>query len=206
MRSHNVVTPSAHEPVDLDAAKLHLRVTGSADDDLISALISAARKRVEDISWRTIMPATLSLTLDSWPYGDTIELPAPPLQEVISVQYTTHDGVVKTLSASDYVVDKASTPGRLRLKTDKVWPGDELKELGAIVITYKAGVSATASTNQNAHEIRQLVSPTHRAAMMLIIGHLYENREAIIAGQGVFAMELPYGVDILLTPDRAFQF
>lgn len=206
MRSHNVITPSAHEPVSLDDAKLHCRVTGTAEDDLISAMIAAARKRVEDISWRTIMPATLSLTLDNWPAGDTIELPYPPLQHVDYVQYTVRDGTVKTLSANDYVVDKSSTPGRIVLKSDSTWPGDDLLEAGAIVISYLAGISNTVSTNQNAHLIRALVSPTHRAAILLIVGHLYENREAVVAGAGLSSFELPMGVDILLQPDRAFRF
>lgn len=204
--SCTTLTPTAYEPVSLDEAKTHCRVTGSADDTLLGVLISAARKRVEDISWRTLMPATLQLTLDDWPNSDTIELWLPPLQSVTSIQYTVRDGTAKTLSSDAYVVDTASTPGRVRLKADYFWPTDNLREVGGIVITYQAGVSNTTATAQNVATIRALVSPIHKAAILLIVGHLYENREAVVSGAGLSAFELPMGVDALLTPDRAFLF
>lgn len=42
------------------------------------------------------------------------------------------------------------------------------------------------------------------AAMLLLIGHLYENREAVTVGEA--AAELPLGVDALLIPYRHYHF
>jgi len=42
-----VVSPPAVEPVTLDEAKAHLRVTIADDDGYIALLIPAARERVE---------------------------------------------------------------------------------------------------------------------------------------------------------------
>lgn len=41
-----------------------------------------------------------------------------------------------------------------------------------------------------------------RAAMLLTVGHLYRNREAVVTGQGAAAVELPLGVETMLWPYR----
>lgn len=42
-----VISPATTEPVTVEEAKQHLRVTHSADDDLIARLISSAREVIE---------------------------------------------------------------------------------------------------------------------------------------------------------------
>ena len=52
------------------------------EDDLIEALITAAREHAENVMcWRTFITTTLELWLDEWPDGNVIELPRPPVQE-----------------------------------------------------------------------------------------------------------------------------
>lgn len=204
--SWNVLTPSAYEPVSVDDAKTHCRITGSADDALLAFYIAAARKHVEDVSWRTLMPSVQTLTLDNWPEGDTIRLPRPPLQSVTHVKYTDSSGTLTTFSSASYVVDTASTPGRIRLKTGYSWPSAILREAGGIVVTYLAGVHSAAADASNLTTVRAAVPRTHVAAILLIVGHLYENREAVVVGSGLTAMQLPLGIDALLMPDRAFEF
>jgi hypothetical protein len=41
---------------------------------------------------------------------------------------------------------------------------------------------------------------------LLLIGHLYENREAVASGAGVASAELPLGVRALLAPYRAWRW
>ena len=45
--AYSVVTPAASEPITLTEAKNFLRVDGTDDDTLITALISAAREMCE---------------------------------------------------------------------------------------------------------------------------------------------------------------
>ena len=45
-----LVTPPATQPVSLTEAKLHLRVSDTTEDTLITALIAAARERAEAIT------------------------------------------------------------------------------------------------------------------------------------------------------------
>lgn len=79
-RLQRTVEPTA-EPVTLTELKSHLRVEDNTDDDLITGLGIAARDYVEKQTSRQIMPATFTLTLDSFPGGDgIIELPRPPFK------------------------------------------------------------------------------------------------------------------------------
>jgi hypothetical protein len=56
------------EPVTLAEAKLHLRIDNSDDDDLISALITTARKWAEDYCDRTFVVSKYTMLMDSF-YG-----------------------------------------------------------------------------------------------------------------------------------------
>lgn len=57
--------PPESEPVTLIEAKQHLRIEHSDDDDLITALISAARQHAETFTDRAFMPQTWYLYLDA---------------------------------------------------------------------------------------------------------------------------------------------
>ncbi|MBE3590004.1 MAG: phage head-tail connector protein [Firmicutes bacterium] len=187
--SLRVVTPPASEPVTLAEAKLHLRVDATDDDALISGLIRAAREHAEQILGRALMTQTLELGLDDWP-RDEILLPMPPVQSVASISYTDAAGVVRTVDPASYVVDTASEPARVVLRWSYTWPADVLQpQSGAIRVRYVAGY-------QSAADIPQAI----KAAILLHIGHLYENREA--ANIGNIVTELPLAYRALLSPHR----
>lgn len=190
-----VITPPAVEPVTLAETKLHLRVTTSADDDQITALITTARELVEQSLSRALISQTLELVLDSWP-GSTIILPRPPLVSVTSIVYTDDAAADATFASTNYLVDADSTPGRIRLKSGKTWPSTTLQDLNAVRVRYVAGYGA-AGTN---------VPQPIRQAILLLIGDWYENREATIVAQGMTATPLPNGVEALLWPYRIVSF
>src|SRR5688572_5645345 len=99
-----LVTPPVEEPVELDQAKLHLRETEDAEDELIEGLVLAARQHVETDTARALITQTWDLTVDS--LGCQIELPKPPVQSVTSVKYLDSEGVEQTLPTDQYRVVK----------------------------------------------------------------------------------------------------
>lgn len=186
-RAHKVITPPASEPVTLAEAKLHVRQDLDTDDALITGLIAVARETVEGSSWYALLTQTWELVLDRWPYGIAIELPRPPLQSVTSVKYTDSSGTETTWDPANYIADTDSVPGRVVLAYNVSWPLTALRPAGAIRIRYVAGWTSAANVPQ-----------TLKQAMLLLIGHWYENREE--TGKATDA--IARGVTDLLKPFR----
>jgi hypothetical protein len=64
-----LIVPPAAEPVTPADAKLYLRTAGPDEDDLVIALIRAARHLVEAASNRLLVSQTWRLVCDAWPLG-----------------------------------------------------------------------------------------------------------------------------------------
>ncbi|PUB82390.1 MAG: hypothetical protein DBP02_15160 [gamma proteobacterium symbiont of Ctena orbiculata] len=135
---YKVINPPVDEPLTLGEAKEHLREPASlsAHDTQIEALIKAAREYAEEYTRRAFITQTIEMRLDD--FADEIELPKPPLQSVISIEYFDADGVLQTLATSVYSVDTTSTPGRVTLNDGESWPGTK-DTTNAVIITFTAG-------------------------------------------------------------------
>lgn len=181
------VTAPAAEPLTIDEAKLHLRVDGTAENTLITSLITTARMMCEEQTWRALITQTWDLCLPRWTHR-AIVLPRPALQSVTYIKYTDAAGVEHTLDTSCLVIDTNSTPARLTLKRDYDWPTDELQEGMPIVVRFVAGYGAAAAN----------VPEPLKQGMRLVLGHLYANREAVNVGNIV--NELPLAVRWLWQP------
>lgn len=156
------------------------------------------------------------------PPGPAIILPFGPVQSVTSVDYLDQDAydaayqaaydaellnsadsaaadmagvaagnaaLVQTMPSTDYEVDGYRTPNALVLAYGAAWPTSVRTAQNSVKVRYVVGYSPPGS------------SPTYplpalaRSAILLMLGHLYENREAATAG-GVG--EVPLGVHALL--------
>jgi len=163
-----LLTPPAVEPVGLNEAKAYLGVLDSAEDNLISNLITAARQAVEQYCGRVLINQSWRLTLDTWPQEAivngglrddgallaanhrlgggvvAIQLPKPPLQAVLAIRVYSAAGPAATIPASNYVVDGAATPGRVVMTS-----GASLPVIGqtarGLEIDFTAGYGATAN-------------------------------------------------------------
>lgn len=187
-----LVTGPTSEPVTLAEAKLHLRVDIDTDDDLIDGLLVAAREYVERVCrpQLALLTQTWLLILDELP-GATVELRPYPLQSVSEIVITDQDGDETTVSAANYLVDTRSEPGRVRLKSTASWPAVTLQELNGFQVTFVAGFGSDGSDVP-----RQI-----RMAMLLLVGHWYENREPQIV-TGAVPASLAFTVQSLLAPWR----
>jgi uncharacterized phiE125 gp8 family phage protein len=177
--------------VSVAEAKLHCRIDHATEDVLIARLLGVARKQCEQISQWAYTSRVMVSRVDCWPRGGCFELPYPPLQGVTSIIYTDTLDVDHTLDAANYVVDTHSTPGRILLKAAATWPTDELQVGASIAITYVAGFGTEDD-----------VPDTYKQAMLLLVGHLYENRESVVVQQGIGLVEVPQAVEWLLLTDR----
>jgi uncharacterized phiE125 gp8 family phage protein len=167
-----VEAPEA-EPVSLAEAKLHLRQDITDDDTLIGSLVTAARRYCEKRIGQQFVTATWRLAIDAFPcgvHGGLIELPNPPLVEVDSITYVDTNGEVQTLDESFYQVDASSRPGRLAPVYGQRWPSAR-RQLNAVTIDFVAGYGAAAA-----------VPETIKQAILLLVGHWYANREAVVVG------------------------
>lgn len=202
LRAKVVVSPTA-EPVSLADAREHLRVTpyiensdgdlSHPDDALISALITAAREHCEDFTGVSFVRKTYEAATDRLPpNGVPLELLWPPLIEVASFTYGV--GSDDALAISDLEVDEWSWPQRLFVSGD--WPSIAEPSTALIRIRYDAGY---APHDADSSEAALPLPKSARAALLLVLGHLYENREASVERA---LQELPLGVEALLRPMR----
>ena len=179
----------------LAEAKEHLRVTDSAEDAMIARLIDAATSHVEQYTGRPLIRQKWEKKLDAFPLlGDAIELAKPPVISVDSVIYRDESGVQQTLSPECYELDAQSETAWLVTTPGFIWPLAYAR-INAVTIAFSAGWIAAG------------VLPSDiKAALLLLIGHLFENREAVIVDARVQAFELPMGVEMLLSPYRLLRF
>lgn len=191
---YKLKTAPTVEPITLAEAKLHLKLdSDTTDDTLITALIIAAREAAENFTGRALINQTWELTMDTFPEDDIELLPAP-LSSITSIIYKDQDGVNTTLSSSTaYEADTYSIPGKACLKFGQSWPAARDIQ-NSVTVTFVAGYGAASSA----------VPGPIKAAILLLIGNLYENRESVEIGQT--PIELPHGVQFLLSPYCIVQF
>lgn len=164
---YTVTSGPSSEPLTTSEVKTWLRVTSSTDDTLIASLIKAARVYAENFTGRALFTQTIKEYFDGWPYGGCIELGFGPVQSITSVKYYDTDGTLQTVSSSNYITDLISMPGRIVNHPDYTWPALQTRT-NPVEIIYVAGYTATAS-----------IPDGIKAAMYLLIGFWYENREDI---------------------------
>lgn len=149
-----LVTGPSAEPVDINLAKLHLRVTDTAQDMNIAMLTQAARAYAEMLTQRQLVHARYAYVIDAFPMAGigtplpfrrpvnipayAILLPHAPVARVVSITYTDMSGQQQTMPTTDYVTNLAMLPGIITPGFGKVWP-ISLPQIGAVTITYDAG-------------------------------------------------------------------
>lgn len=186
-----LVTGVTAPPVTLAEAKQHCRVDQDDDDGHLSALITAAREYVETFTHRAVAPQTWDLKLDRFPCGDVLTLPKPPVTAITSISYVDTNGATQTWSATEYTTEFPSgqwaAPARITTAYGYFWPQTR-DVINAVTVRFVCGYVTCPESI--------------KAAMKLLIGHWYMNREAVIVG--TIVQQVPQAVDALLWPFKAF--
>jgi uncharacterized phiE125 gp8 family phage protein len=177
---HKVLVP-ASSIISLADAKTHLRIDAGmdAEDALISALIDAAHEYAESYTGRAIGSQTIQAIYPS--ISPTLTLPKGPARSIISI--TGHDtsGAPTVIPPNCYTFNDYSTDQQVyfhgQTNADPQRP---------IQITYLAGD----------------LPKTVRAALLLTVGHLYANREAVADAR---LASIPLGTHALLDTVRVYN-
>lgn len=180
--------PPTTEPVTLVEAKANMKVTHSAEDDLITSLIVVAREYAELAENRAYIEQTITGKMDYFPRK--IKLPRSPLLTVESINYVDTAGDTQLLSTDVYAVDTISEPGEITLKFGQSWPSTQ-RIHHAVTIVYTAGYGDEAS------DVPQRV----KQAMLLIITDWYGHRSDSCSDQ---LYEIPRNAASLLAIDACF--
>lgn len=190
-----LITAPTSTPITLTEAKAHLRVDFADDDTLISTLIDVVTQRFDGptgILARALMPQTWDMFFDTFPSGGVLKLPFPPLTSITGVYYTDPStGLEATYASSNYETDIYSKPGRVTLAYGSSWPITKDKT-NSIRVRFVAGYANAAA-----------VPAPIKAAMLLTLADLYENRETVAVGSQVNAIPMSPTVDALTKPYQA---
>ncbi len=147
------------EPVSLAEAKKHLDVARDDQDDMIAGMITAAREWVESYTGLSFDGDAVTQTFRCFRAGITLLVwPADDDAEVTVAYLNTAGEPVAVTGARLW---RAAKPARLLPPLGGTWPTDAD---GSIAVTV-SGVPFSL-----------------KAAMLLMIGDLYANRESAIVG------------------------
>ena len=209
--SYKDTSVPAAEPVTLDLAKQQLVVDAgnTADDNLITGYIIAARQYVEKKMQRAIFNRTMQLNLDFFPFPDysgtvnandrhclygqywhqlAIKLPKPATVSVESITYIDLSGNPQTLDPSTSYVDITSEPARIVPKPGLYWPYTQSYLPGSVKVLYTAG---TYGDGVDVNTCPQTIVQ----AMLLLISYFYNHRDAAESNP---PKTIEMGVDALL--------
>lgn len=176
MTTRALASPSV-EPISRTEAKTHLRETGTEQDDLIDALIQAAREYAENLTGRAFVQRAFELTLPGFPEDGVIEIPKPPLRSISYVKYIDEGGTLQTLSSTLYQADTYREPGLVKPVYLESWPATR-SDFNAVQVGFVAGYPTTGSPEDYVAAIPAVL----KHWMKLKIAQLYEHREAVVTG------------------------
>lgn len=119
-----ILAGPAVEPITLADAKAHLRLDGSDEDDLVAALVVAARVTVEQHARLRLIEQTWRYALPAWPDDRRVRLPCWPVVAVDAVRVSAADGSPTAVpsnlysreecgDATDLLVDRVPDPAGL---------------------------------------------------------------------------------------------
>ena len=177
------ITASIVEPVSLSDAKTHLQISHDDDDVYISELITQARTLAENHTERVIAKQQFRAVLDDFP--SVIELPKVELISVDLFEYVDTLGATQTQSS--YVIRKNSVSAKLIPDYSESWPSTQ-PGYDKVKVEFTAGY-------ENGE-----VPADIQAAIKLMVGELYMNREDSV--QGVSVAPVSLSSKSLLAPYR----
>ena len=143
-----LVTAPVAAAIALGDAKAYLRITSTAENDIITRVVSAATGYVESALGRSLISTSWRESFERFPVSGMWSIPLQrcPLASVTTIKYYDTDGNQQTWSSDEYhVFTPRETSGSVRLGADYTWPGTETARPYPIEVEYIAGYGDAAS-------------------------------------------------------------
>lgn len=171
MAQYKLVTGPSSEPITLAEAKLYLRVDDTTEDALITAIITAARRKFENDTYHYLMPQTWELYLNANELNaEQISINKSDITAISSVKYYDQTNTQQTLSTDDYQTAIEGRPYSIKITTmPQIY-----NRLNAMVIRFTLGYANAAAVPEDI-----------KTAIKTLIGTLYENRQTVVTGTQV---------------------
>lgn len=179
----------ATTPVTLTEVKDQLRVEHTDDDTLINRLISVAvaYTDVQGALGHAMISQKWGQWVDSTPPA-SVKLILGPVIQVNAIKYYDTNGDLQTDTLTNYEVLGTSFATTVGPKEGFAWPVTQDRS-DAIRIEYTIGYGETTAD----------IPQTLRHALMMLIGHWYDNRETTMMDE---LSNVPYGFDALMDMHR----
>lgn len=204
---------AATDYVSLAEAKQHLRVTSTADDTYISNLLSMAIDACGQYLGYSVRKASVQYGFDllvgqpaimnpvngtEQPVGNLLRIPSRVIS-LTSVQYVDDNNTAQAFN--DYIVSPQplGTYGRTIFITSA--PSSTTDDITKYLVTVTEGFELATATQVDAG---LLFPQAIKFAALLLVGQMYDNRQAIVTG--TIQARMDYGMEFLLQPYRAMQF
>jgi len=185
-----IVDAPAVTPITLAEAKAQLRVEHSDDDVMIHRLIAVAVAYTD--ARGALGQAMITQKWAQWMGPNPqqkVALVLGPVQSVTAIKYYDVDGVLQTDTLTNYQTFGTDFTSTVGPKDGFSWPVTQNRS-DAIRIEYEIGFGDAIAD----------VPQSIRHALMLLIGHWYDNRENELIG--TISKSIPFGFEELININR----
>lgn len=184
--SLRLVTPPENYPVSIVEAKAYLREDSSDQDVVLQSLIASATEFVQSFCQRRYITQTMEWVLPQ--FTGCIRLPLAPVDPsdgIVFIKYTDEQGDVRTVDPSVYTVIGDGPSVSIFPSIGNIWP-IAWPSSEPVLIRFTAGTDV-------AH-----VPPNVKLAVLQLISHWYDNREAALLGPSMQPFDMPFGISSLM--------
>lgn len=172
-------TAPTKDILSIQDARRHCKIDDTLSDIELQSFLWAALVKIQEDMRLSILPRTMTAYFDG--FSDPLKLIWGPLAAVSSVKYFDADDAEQTVSASDYYV-ASYTNARFKIVPKTSWPATKDGRPNSVIVEFTCGYAA--------------VPENIKQAARLLVGHYYENREAVIVG--TIGSELPMAYNSLV--------
>ena len=212
--TYKVTVQPAELPIPLEVFKEFLKIDAgdTSQDELLTLFLGAATAYAEKLTKRCFIERTIDTFRDFfpsayqnegyYPFGDVpfgvsgissscenigYEIRRSPLVSITEIKYTDFENAVQTVPNTVYYNTSEEDYSEVVTLPGQEWPGDALRKMQNISITFVCGLSPDAATFQIEH-------PNLFNAIMMHAVAMYENRGDCASDScGACAMTAPAG-------------